>query len=53
VTLALPYIGVPIKEDLVRAVQAAVSRMDATLQIHVKPIEASQRERAALMAASE
>jgi len=53
VTLALPFIDVPIKEDLVRAVQEAVSKADAGLTVQVEPIEMSQKERAAFMAASE
>ena len=53
VTLALPFVEVPIKEDLVRAVQEAVSKVDPAFQVQVKPIEMSQKERAAFMAASE
>ena len=53
VILALPFIDVPIKEDLIRAVQEAVSELDAALQIRVDPVEMSQKERAAFMAVSE
>ena len=53
VTLALPFINVPIKEDLIRAVQEAVSKVDAALQVRVEPIEMSQKERAAFMSLSE
>ena len=53
VTLALPFIDVPIKEDLIRAVQEAVSKVNAALQVQVEPIEMSQKERAAFMAMSE
>jgi Mrp family chromosome partitioning ATPase len=53
VTLALPFIDVPIKEDLVRAIQEAVSQAKAGLQVQVEPIEMSQKERAAFMAASD
>jgi Mrp family chromosome partitioning ATPase len=53
VILALPFIDVPIREDLVRAVQEAVSKENALVQVDVKPIEMSQKERAAFMALSE
>jgi len=53
VTLALPFIDVPIKDDLIRAVQEAVSEVGAALQVQVEPIEMSQKERAAFMGASE
>jgi len=53
ITLALPFIDVPIKKDLVRSVREAISGLDATLQVQVDPVEMSQKERAAFMAASE
>jgi Mrp family chromosome partitioning ATPase len=53
VALALPFIDVPVKEDLIRAVQEAVLKVDAALQVQVEPIEMSQKERAAFMAALE
>jgi Mrp family chromosome partitioning ATPase len=53
VALALPFLEVPIKDELVRAVQAAVASMDPALQVEIQPIEMSQRERAAFMATSE
>jgi len=53
VTLALPFLDVPIKDDLVRAVREAVSKASAGLNVQVEPIEMSQKERAAFMAASE
>jgi Mrp family chromosome partitioning ATPase len=53
VTLALPFLDVPIKEELVRAVEEAVSNVRAGLQIQVEAIEMSQKERAAFMAATE
>jgi Mrp family chromosome partitioning ATPase len=49
VTLALPFIDVPIKDDLVRGVKEAVSGMDPTAQVEVDLVEMSQRERAAFM----
>jgi Mrp family chromosome partitioning ATPase len=53
VALALPFLEVPIKDELVRAAQAAVASVDPALQVDVQPIEMSQRERAAFMAESE
>ncbi|MBL7065520.1 MAG: Mrp/NBP35 family ATP-binding protein [Anaerolineae bacterium] len=49
VTLALPFIDVPVKDDLVRGVKEAVSGIDSTAQIEVDLVEMSQRERAAFM----
>ena len=34
-TLALPFAGIPIKDDLVRVVKGAVAKLDATLQVEV------------------
>ena len=53
VVLALPFIEVPIKDDLVRAIQEAVQAIDPALQVQVQPVEMSQRERAAFMAQSD
>jgi Mrp family chromosome partitioning ATPase len=52
VTLALPFIDVPVKGDLVRAIEEAVSKMDSMLQVQVEPVEMTQKERAAFMAVS-
>ena len=49
VTLALPFIDVPVKDDLVRGVKEALSGLDSTTQIEVDLVEMSQRERAAFM----
>jgi Mrp family chromosome partitioning ATPase len=49
VTLALPFIDVPVKDDLVRKVREAVSGVDAAAQTRVELVEMSQRERAAFM----
>ena len=48
-TLALPFMNIPIKDDLVRMVKGAVARLDATLQVEVNLTEMSQQERAAFM----
>ena len=52
-TLALPFAGIPIKDDLVRMVEGTVAKLDATLQVEVNLTEMSQKERAAFMTASE
>jgi Mrp family chromosome partitioning ATPase len=49
VTLALPFIDVPVKDDLVRGVREAVFGIDSAAQIEVDLVEMSQRERAAFM----
>lgn len=53
IVLALPFIEVPIKEDLVRATKEAIRTIDPALQVQVQPVEMNQRERAAFMAKSE
>jgi Mrp family chromosome partitioning ATPase len=53
VILALPFIEIPIKEELMRATQEAVHAVDPALRVQVQPIEMSQRERAAFMAKSQ
>jgi Mrp family chromosome partitioning ATPase len=52
-TLVLPFAEIPIKDDLVRAVKGAVTKLDKTLQVEVNLAEMSQRERAAFMTAFE
>jgi len=53
VTIALPFIDVPIKEDLIRVVYEALSKVNPALQVQVESIEMSQKERAAFMAISQ
>ena len=43
VTLALPFVDVPVKDDLVRRVREAVSGMDPTAQVEVDLVEMSQQ----------
>jgi len=52
-TLKLPFMNVPIKDDLVRAVEGAVARLDGVSRVEVNLAEMSQQERAAFMTASE
>ncbi len=53
VTLALPFKEIPVKDSLVRSVQEAVKKLDASNQVEVRLVEMSQQERAAFMTASE
>ena len=48
-TLALPFKEVPIKDDLVRSVREAVTKLDTGVEVEVKLTEMSQKERAAFM----
>ena len=50
VTLALPFKEVPIKDDLVRAVQEAIAKLDPSAAAEVRLVEMTQKERAAFMA---
>jgi Mrp family chromosome partitioning ATPase len=52
-TLALPFAEIPIKDDLVRMVKEAVTKLDASLQVQINLAEMNQKERAAFMTASE
>jgi Mrp family chromosome partitioning ATPase len=52
-TLVLPFMNVPIKDDLVRMVKEAVAKLDANLQVEVNLVEMGQQERAAFMMAAE
>ena len=52
-TLALPFMNIPIKDDLVRAIKGAVAKLGVNLQVEVNLAEMSQQERAAFMTASE
>jgi len=49
VTLALPFLDVPIKDDLVDQVRDALTAADPGAQIAVELVEMSQQERAAFM----
>ena len=51
--LALPFAEIPIKDDLVRMVEEAVTKLDPSLQVQVNLVEMDQKERAAFMTASE
>jgi Mrp family chromosome partitioning ATPase len=51
--MALPFMEIPIKDDLVRSVREAVSKLDTEREVTVKLVEMSQPERAAFMAMAE
>jgi Mrp family chromosome partitioning ATPase len=53
VSLAVPFKEVPIKDELVKSVEAAVHGLAASVDVRVKLVEMSQTERAAFMAQAE
>jgi len=53
VTLALPFMEIPIKDNLVQSVREAVKELDADLEVQVDLVEMGQQERAAFMSESE
>jgi Mrp family chromosome partitioning ATPase len=53
ITLALPFKEIPIKEELVRGVREAVSKLHTNLKAEVELVEMSQQERAAFMTEAE
>ncbi|MBN1956397.1 MAG: Mrp/NBP35 family ATP-binding protein [Anaerolineae bacterium] len=52
-TLVLPFKEVPIKDALVDSVRAAVTALDASVQVEVKLVEMDQQERAAFTTEAE
>ncbi|MBN1317250.1 MAG: Mrp/NBP35 family ATP-binding protein [Anaerolineales bacterium] len=52
-TLVLPFMEVPIKDDLIRNASKAVEELDSSLTVEVKLAEMSQQERAGFMAAAD
>lgn len=53
VTLALPFKEIPIRDDLVKSVEDAIHALDTDLDVEVRLVEMSQRERAAFMTEAE
>jgi Mrp family chromosome partitioning ATPase len=53
VFLFVPFQEIPIKDDLVRGVQEAITTLDAHLEVQVEFVEMGQQERAAFMAQAE
>ncbi len=52
VTMALPFLDVPVKDDLVSGVKQAVAGIDPATEVEVDLVEMSQRERASFMGQS-
>jgi Mrp family chromosome partitioning ATPase len=52
-TLLLPFMEIPIRDDLVREVKDAVKALDDNIEARVHLVEMSQQERAAFMAQAE
>jgi metal-sulfur cluster biosynthetic enzyme len=48
-TLALPFLGVPIKEDLIGIVRDAVRKLDRDAEIEVRTAEMDNKEKARFM----
>lgn len=53
VVVAVPFLEIPIKDDLARSIQEALVTLDARLEVQVEFIEMGQQERAAFMAQTE
>ena len=49
ISLALPFVNAPVKEELVRAIKQAVSELDPAARIEVDLIEMDQKARAAFL----
>lgn len=52
-TLVLPFMEIPIKDELVRGVREAVTSLESDLEVEVDLAEMSQQERAAFMTEAE
>ncbi|MBN1247547.1 MAG: Mrp/NBP35 family ATP-binding protein [Anaerolineae bacterium] len=53
VSLAVPFKEIPIKDELVKSVEAAVHRLAPSVDVKVELVEMGQTERAAFMAQAE
>lgn len=45
-TLVLPFMHIPIKEDLIRSIKEAIRKLSADVEIKIKLAEMNQEERA-------
>ena len=52
VSLALPSLTVPIKQDLINSIENAIKQIHQGLKVKVEPVEMSQKKKEAFMAAS-
>lgn len=48
-TLKLPFMHVPIKEDLIRSIKEAVTKLNVDVKVEIKIAEMNQKERAKFM----
>lgn len=48
-TLMLPFMYIPIKEDLIRSVKEAITKLNADVNVEIKIAEMNQEERARFM----
>lgn len=47
--LMLPFMYIPIKEDLIRSVKEAITKLNADVNVEIKIAEMNQEERARFM----
>ncbi|GAI55600.1 unnamed protein product, partial [marine sediment metagenome] len=48
-TLMLPFMYIPIKEELIRSVKEAITKLNADVNVEIKIAEMNQEERARFM----
>ena len=44
-TLKLPFLGIPIKEDLIQSIKGALADLDKAVQVEINEEEMNQEER--------
>ena len=48
-TLKLPFLGIPIKEDLIQSIKGALADLDESIQVEINEKEMNQEERDTFM----
>ena len=48
-TLKLPFLGIPIKEDLIQSIKGALADLDKAVQVEINEEEMNQEEREKFM----
>ena len=48
-TLKLPFLGIPIKEDLIQSIKGALADLDKSIQVEINEEEMNQEEREKFM----
>ena len=48
-TLKLPFLGIPIKEDLIQSIKGALADLDKVIQVEINEEEMSHEEREKFM----